>query len=123
MPTESTSEALVMYGFPLFWIGLGIIQWFWPAAILVGSSNEQVTPGARGFAVFWLVVGSVLGYVFIPWLQAFNGWFIPGLVLLIVGGLQFVHPVWSISVGDYSLNMAALFPVVSGLIVLVFGLL
>ena len=123
MPTESTSEALVMYGFPLFWIGVGIIQWFWPAAIFVGSSNEQVTPGARGFAVFWLVLGSVLGYVFIPWLQAFSGWFIPGFVLLIVGGLQFVYPVWSISVGDYSLNMAALFPVVSGIIVLLFGLL
>lgn len=123
MVTESISEVLIMYGFPLFWIGVGIIQWFWPSAIFVAFSNEQVTPGARGFAVFWLVLGSTLGYLFIPWLSHFGGWAIPGFLLLIVGGLQFFHPVWTISIRDYSENTAAVLIAASGLAVLLLGLL
>lgn len=123
MLTESTSEALVTYGFPLFWIGVGIVQWVWPSAIFVAFSADQVTPGARGFAVAWLVLGSALGYLFVPWASAFGGWFVPGVVLLTVGGLQFAHPVWSLPVVDASERAAAALFATSGVAVLLVGLL
>lgn len=123
MITESTAEALVTYGFPLFWIGVGIIQWFWPSAIFVAFSDEHVTPGARAFAVLWLVVGSTFGYLFIPWLGAFGGWAIPGLVLVIVGALQFLHPVWSISDREHTERTVAILLVGSGLAALLVGML
>lgn len=123
MMTESTAEALVTYGFPLFWTGVGIVQWFWPSAIFVAFSDDDVTPGARAFAVLWLVVGATLGYFFVPWLHPFGGWAIPGLVLVIVGGLQFLHPLWTGSDSGRSERTAAVLLVVSGLAALLFGLL
>lgn len=89
------SEALVRYGFPLFWIGLGVIQWYWPAAIFSGLSNEDVTPGARGFAVLWLCVGSALGFAFAPLSGVFSALFVPGVVLLLTGALQWAFPAWA----------------------------
>ncbi|WP_232686376.1 hypothetical protein [Halobacterium zhouii] len=118
------SEApLVRFGFPGFWIGIGVIQWYWPAAIFPAFSNEDVTPGARGFAVAWLLVGAVLGYVFVPGLGAFSGWFVPGFVLVVVGLLQAAWPAWSPPAGivterQYGTSLAGL-----GVAVLVFGLL
>lgn len=123
MSVESSSEVVIRYGFPLFWIGIGVVQWFWPSAIFVAFSDEQVTPGARGFAVLWLVLGSTLGYVLIPWLEPLSRWFIPGFVLLITGGLQFVHPVWSVSIGRRPGWMTAVLLATSGGVVLSFGLL
>jgi hypothetical protein len=123
MPLESTTQALVAYGFPLFWISVGVIQWFWPSAIFVAFSDERVTPGARAFAVFWLVVGSALGYVFVPWASAFGGWVIPGFVLLVVGGLQLAHPVWDVSIGTYSEKSGGVLFMACGSVVLAIGLL
>lgn len=123
MPVESSSEVVIRYGFPLFWIGIGVVQWFWPSAIFVAFSDEQVTPGARGGAVLWLVLGSTLGYVLIPWVEPLGGWFIPGVVLLIIGGLQFVHPVRSVSVGRRPGRMTAILLATGGGVVLSFGLL
>jgi len=95
MPSEAMSEAIIRFGFPLFWVALGVIQWFWPAAIFTGFSNDAVTPGARGFAVFWLCVGATLAYLFVPQLDPFSGLFVPGFVLVVVGILQSVRPVLS----------------------------
>lgn len=123
MPAESTSELVVRYGFPLFWVGLGVVQWFWPSAILVAFSDGDVTPGARGFAVLWLVVGSTLGLLFVPWLAPFGGWFVPGFVLLAVGGLQFVRPVWTLPVDGRPRETTAALFAASGAAALLVGLL
>ena len=118
------SELLVRFGFPGFWVTLGVIQWYWPAAIFPAFSNEHVTPGARGFAVGWLCVGATFGYLFVPGLSAFGGWFIVGFVLVAVGALQATWPAWTPPVPDiltdrqYGGTLAA-----AGIGVLVFGLL
>ncbi|GAB7013050.1 hypothetical protein [Halolamina salina] len=43
--------------FGAFWAGLGILMWWWPAAIFVAFSSDDVTPGARAFAVGAIFVG------------------------------------------------------------------
>lgn len=123
MMTESTAEALVRYGFPLFWIGLGVVQWMWPSAIFVAFSDDEVTPGARGFAVLWLVLGTTLGYLFVPWRLPFSGWVVPGFVLMLVGALQFLRPAWTVSVGVLSAKTVALLCAAGGLAMLAVGLL
>lgn len=90
-----TSQLLIQYGFPLFWYGVGIVQWFWPSALFLAFSNEDVSPGARGVGILCMVFGIGLGLAFIPLLYPFSGWAIPGVILLTVGFLQRLHPVWS----------------------------
>ncbi|SEA09803.1 hypothetical protein SAMN04488065_1823 [Haloplanus vescus] len=121
MLSESMAEGLVTYGFPLFWIGVGVVQWLWPSALFVAFSDEDVTPGARGFAVLWVVVGSVLALLFVPWTAAFGGWFVPGTVFVVVGGLQLVHPVWSL--GERSGAAVGVLLLSTGTAALVVGLL
>lgn len=98
MLSEATAQAIVRYGFPLFWLSIGVIQWFWPSAIFSGFSDEAVTPGARAFAILWLCVGLALALVFIPLLAPFGWLSIPGFIFLIVGILQWIHPVWPVPV-------------------------
>ena len=117
------SEMAIRFGFPGFWVALGVIQWYWPAAIFPAFSNDDVTPGSRGMAVAWLCLGSALGYVFIPGLSAFGGWFVVGFVLVVVGALQAAWPAWSppaelVTERQYGGALA-----VAGVGALVFGLL
>lgn len=80
-----------------FWTGIGILMWWWPAAIFVAFSNEDVTPGARGFAVGAILIG-----------MAFLTLEAPGLGLLaslpatmgVVGLLQVLHPIALPGVAD-----------------------
>jgi len=42
-----------------FWLGLGILLWWWPAAVFVAFDNDDVTPGARAFAIAAMFVGTL----------------------------------------------------------------
>lgn len=121
MVSDATSEALVTFGFPAFWIALGLIQWFWPAAIFPAFSNDDVTPGARGFAVLWLCLGAVLGFAFVPFLGRFGGWFVLGFVLLVVGVLQRIRPAWSSPVSRLSDRAFGYALAAAGVATLAFG--
>ncbi|UPV76605.1 hypothetical protein M0R89_18910 (plasmid) [Halorussus limi] len=65
-------------------------MWWWPAAVFVAFSNEDVTPGARAFAVAAIFFGLVFFTLWSP--QTGAGLALPG-TLLTVGVLQVVHPV------------------------------
>lgn len=123
MPSEAMSEALVRFGLPLFWLGLGVVQWVWPAAIFTGLSNDAVTPGARGFAVLWLFLGSTFTFLFVPQASAVGGYFVPGSVLFLTGVLQRIHPVWASPVTRISRTGIGTLLAAGGLLVLGFPLL
>ncbi|WP_135821141.1 hypothetical protein [Halostella litorea] len=76
--------------FGAFWTGLGILMWWWPAAVFVAFSNEEVTPGARGFAVGAVFLGTV--FLSFETTRAGVGVSVPATVA-IVGGLLAVKPV------------------------------
>jgi hypothetical protein len=76
--------------FGAFWYGLGVLTWWWPAAIFVAFSNDDVTPGARAFAVGFVFIGAFFLTTAVPEL---GGKFtLPGTVLT-VGVLVLLHPI------------------------------
>lgn len=76
--------------FGTFWFGLGVLMWWWPAAIFVAFSNDDVTPGARAFAVAAIFFGAVFLTMSVPVLGA--RFALPGTVLT-VGVLMLLYPV------------------------------
>ncbi|ELY84153.1 hypothetical protein [Natrinema altunense] len=73
-----------------FWLGLGILMWWWPAAIFVAFDNDDVTPGARAFAIGAMFFGILLLAMDIPSLTI--DYSMPATVSL-VGMLLLVKPV------------------------------
>jgi hypothetical protein len=73
-----------------FWAGLGVLMWWWPAAVFVAFSNEDVTPGARGFAVGAIYIGLFFLTLDVPALGI--GFALPGTVL-VVGVLMLAKPI------------------------------
>lgn len=76
--------------FGAFWFGLGVLMWWWPAAIFVAFSNEDVTPGARAFAVVAVFIGAFFLTLDVPELGA--GLALPGTVVT-VGVLFLLKPI------------------------------
>lgn len=76
--------------FGAFWYGLGVLMWWWPAAVFVAFSNEDVTPGARALGVGAIFFGAVFLTMSVPGLGA--RFALPGTVLT-VGVLMLLHPV------------------------------
>lgn len=76
--------------FGAFWYGLGVLMWWWPAAIFVAFSSDDVTPGARAFAVVFVSFGAffLTGAVH----ELGTRFALPGTVLT-VGVLVLLHPV------------------------------
>lgn len=100
--------------FGAFWLGLGVIMWWWPAAIFVAFTNEDVTPGARAFAVFAMSFGIWFLTLEAPVLTA--GITLPATVSL-VGALLLLHPVTILGVS----NEGPITPHRAGVVLLVFG--
>ncbi|ELY80988.1 hypothetical protein [Natrinema gari] len=73
-----------------FWLGLGILMWWWPAAIFVAFDTDDVTPGARAFAIAAMFFGILFLALDIPSLTIDDS--IPATVSL-VGILLLVKPV------------------------------
>lgn len=72
------------------WLGIGVTMWWWPVAIFVAFSSDDVTPGARAFAVGAMFIGAfflTLEYPVVP--AALS---VPATVSL-VGVLLLVEPV------------------------------
>lgn len=76
--------------FGAFWLGVGVLMWWWPAAIFVAFNNEDVTPGARAFAVGAMFIGLLFLAMDVPALTA--GIALPATVAL-VGVLLLCKPV------------------------------
>ncbi|MFC4451613.1 hypothetical protein [Halorussus aquaticus] len=76
--------------FGAFWFGVGVLLWWWPAAIFVAFSNDDVTPGARGIAAVFVFIGALFFTFSSPRIGA--GFAFPGTVLT-VGLLQVARPV------------------------------
>jgi len=83
--------------FGAFWTGLGVLMWWWPAAVFVAFDNESVTPGARGFAVGAVFLGTV--FLTFETAKAGVGLSVPATVA-IVGGLLVVKPVQVLGTDD-----------------------
>ena len=76
--------------FGVFWLGLGVLMWWWPAAIFVAFNDEDVTPGARAFAV----AAAFLGIFFVTMeVSALTAGFAPPATAALVGVLLLVKPV------------------------------
>lgn len=73
-----------------FWAGLGVLLWWWPAAIFVAFSNEDVTPGARAFAVGSILIG--MAFLSLEFPRVGLAASLPATVG-VVGLLQMLHPV------------------------------
>ncbi|MFB6136566.1 MAG: hypothetical protein ABEJ04_07375 [Halobacteriaceae archaeon] len=73
-----------------FWLGVGILMWWWPAAIFVAFDNDDVTPGARAFAIAATFFGVLFLAMDIPSLPV--AYSVPATVSL-VGILLIVKPV------------------------------
>ncbi|QLC33029.1 hypothetical protein EFA46_001990 [Halarchaeum sp. CBA1220] len=73
-----------------FWLGLGVLLWWWPAAVFVAFDNDDVTPGARAFAIVAMFFGILLLAMDVPVLRLDYG--VPATVSL-VGVLLLVKPV------------------------------
>ena len=76
--------------FGAFWFGLGVLMWWWPAAVFLSFNNEDVTPDARGFGVGAIFFGAFFLSTSVPELGA--RFTFPGTVLT-VGVLMLLHPV------------------------------
>ena len=76
--------------FGTFWYGLGVLMWWWPAAIFVAFSNEDVTPGARAFAIMFIFFGLVF---FSFSIDGLGTDFVPAGTILTVGVLLLLNPV------------------------------
>lgn len=76
--------------FGAFWYGLGVLMWWWPAVMFRGFSNEDVTPGARAFAVVAIFIGAFFFTISIPGLG--SRFAFPGTVLT-VGVLLLLKPI------------------------------
>lgn len=73
-----------------FCFGFGILLWWWPAAIFIAFSNEEVTPGARAFSV----VAIFFGMFFLALVVDGVGTdFAPAGTILTVGALLLLKPV------------------------------
>jgi len=83
-----------------FWLGLGVLMWWWPAAIFVAFSSGDVTPGARGFAIVSIAIG--LGFLSLEFPALSLGTALP-LTVLLVGALQLLRPVTVFSVDEEGL--------------------
>ncbi|RZH66556.1 hypothetical protein ELS17_17865 [Natrinema altunense] len=95
-------------------IGLGVILWWWPAAIFVAFSNTDVTSGARAFAIFALYFGIWFMTLDVSVLTA--GITLPATVSL-VGALLLLHPVTILGVS----KEGPITPLRAGLVLLVGG--
>ncbi|WP_188879459.1 hypothetical protein [Halarchaeum grantii] len=73
-----------------FWLGLGVLMWWWPAAVFVAFDNDDVTPGARAFAIAAMFFGILLLAMDVPVLTL--DYSVPATVSL-VGVLLLVKPV------------------------------
>jgi len=76
--------------FGTFWLGLGVVMWWWPAVIFVAFTNEDVTPGARVFAVLAMSFG--IWFITLETSVLTAGVTLPATVSL-VGALLLLHPV------------------------------
>lgn len=76
--------------FGAFWLGLGVLMWWWPAAMFVAFGNEDVTPGARAFAVG----AAFLGILFVTMeVSALTIGFAPPTTVALVGVLLLLKPI------------------------------
>ena len=76
--------------FGAFWFGLGVLMWWWPAAIFVAFSNEDVTPGARAFAIMFIFFGT---FFFSTSIDGVGANVTPAGTILTVGVLLLLKPV------------------------------
>ncbi|UPV76459.1 hypothetical protein M0R89_20060 (plasmid) [Halorussus limi] len=99
-----------------FWFGLGVLMWWWPAAIFVAFSNDDVTPGARAFAAVAIFIGVFFLTLDVPGLG--GSFTLPG-TLLTVGLLFLLKPVGAPGVNP----RGPVTPKVAGVALLVVGTL
>ena len=76
--------------FGAFWFGLGVLMWWWPAAIFVAFGNEDVTPGARAFGVVAMLIGAF--FVLLEVLELGTGVAVP-VTVSTVGVLSLLKPI------------------------------